>query len=95
MTRRIGSWMMGAVLISAAALVAQSARPRVDLHLRAERISLDEVTRLVPALGQIELPPSVRITRLDAEGPIDEVRVSFDAASESGSISGGATLDLR
>jgi autotransporter translocation and assembly factor TamB len=79
---------------SAAALVAQTV-PHVDVHLRADRISLEEVARLVPAVRDLELPPELRITRLDAQGPLDRVTVNFDAASEGGAIAGEAVLDLR
>lgn len=89
------AWSRGAVLflLGSTAVLAESLQPRVDLRFEADRISMEELSRLLPALDGVELPPHVQITRLEAEGPLAHVTVDFAMRSPNGSVEGQAIVN--
>ena len=70
-----------------------SVQPHVEVHLAAERISLEELARVLPPLRGLELPPALRITNFDAVGPLHHITITFAAQSESGAVRGRVVLD--
>ncbi|HEX7085274.1 MAG TPA: translocation/assembly module TamB domain-containing protein [Vicinamibacterales bacterium] len=62
--------------------------PRLDLAVRSGRITLRELTGLVPALAQMPLEPSLH---LRAEGTLADLRVQLETASTAGAL----TADVR
>ncbi|RPJ84347.1 MAG: hypothetical protein EHM13_04755, partial [Acidobacteria bacterium] len=79
----------------AAAQVPESVEPtRFDLTVTADRLSLDEIGRLVPAIRDYTLPPGFRISSFVASGPLEELSMEFRVVSDRSSIDGNIVADV-
>ena len=78
---------------SAALLAAQAGQPWVDLRVSGEHVSMNEVARLVPALEGVKLPDYLRLTHIEAIGPLNALKVRFALQSPAGDIQGRATVN--
>ncbi len=66
-------------------------RPDVELQASADKLSMGEVGRFVPALAGIPLQPSFRTS---VKGPLDRAAFDFAVQSSAGDASGQVTADL-
>ena len=84
---------VGLLFGAALAGAAQERQPRFDIRVEARQLSFEELSRLVPALAQVKLPPGFRITKLEARGPLEELAIDFAAQSPDSSIQASAVVD--
>ena len=75
--------------------VAAQEQPRFDLQVEVQQLSFEELSRLVPALAQVTLPPDFKITRLQAEGPLERLAIELVAESRDSAIRAQAVVDAR
>jgi autotransporter translocation and assembly factor TamB len=67
-------------------------RPNLNLEVSADRLSVPEIARLVPALAGVRLQPQMRI-KLD--GPLNRLGVDMNVQSSAGALAGRITADLE
>ena len=67
---------------------------RIELEIERANLSLDELRRLVPALGRVTLPEDVRFERLTASGSVSALRLDFALRSAASRIAGRLTGDF-
>ncbi len=65
--------------------------PALELRVGSEKIVLAEIARVVPALAGVDLQPSFEVR---ANGPLDALRLAFQARSSAGTVRGGLKTDL-
>jgi autotransporter translocation and assembly factor TamB len=65
--------------------------PRLDLKVSSEKLALQEIGRLVPALRQYRLQPAFEIS---ANGPLSSLRLVFRTRSGAGQLDGNLVTDL-
>jgi autotransporter translocation and assembly factor TamB len=65
--------------------------PALDLTVSSEKLALQEIARLVPALRQYRLQPAFEIS---ANGPLSRLRLVFHTRSGAGQLDGNVVTDL-
>jgi autotransporter translocation and assembly factor TamB len=70
---------------------AHQRTPRVALKVSSEKLALQEIARLVPALRQYRLQPAFEIS---ANGPLSGLRLVFHTRSSAGQLDGNVVTDL-
>lgn len=69
-------------------------RTRLNLRVTADKVSLEEIGRLVPAVGNYTLPPGFRLDKFVASGPLEQLSIEFEVVSRSGDIAGQLVADV-
>jgi autotransporter translocation and assembly factor TamB len=67
-------------------------KPNLNLEISADKLSVPEIARLVPALAGVRLQPQMRV-KLD--GPLDRLGVDLNVQSQAGALAGRLTADLE
>jgi autotransporter translocation and assembly factor TamB len=67
---------------------------RIEVEIEKANLSLDELRRLVPALGGVALPADVRVERLTASGPLTSMTLDFAIGAGTSHIAGMLTGDF-
>src|SRR5207247_3692863 len=67
-------------------------RPFLNLQVNADKLSLPEIARLVPALAGVKLEPQVRV-KLD--GPLDRLGIDMNVQSTAGALAGRMVADIE
>lgn len=67
-------------------------KPRFNISVSSDKLSLPEIARLVPALRDVHLQPAFEI---DLDGPLDHLGVTMNVRSEAGQISGELVADVE
>jgi autotransporter translocation and assembly factor TamB len=65
--------------------------PALELKVSSEKLALQEIGRLVPALRQYVLQPAFEIS---ANGPLSGLRLVFNTRSSAGQLAGDVVTDL-
>ena len=69
----------------------EGSAPAVDIQASSDKLALDEIARIVPALRGYELQPAFEIT---AKGPADRLAVDLNAREQNiGKVIGDLTVD--
>jgi hypothetical protein len=79
-------------LADTAQLLAQL---RFKLDIAAKRLSLEELSRVIPALDSVNLPPGFQIDQLDVSGPLGNMEITFAGHDGDSRVSGKLLVDLR
>ena len=67
--------------------------PSLDMHVTSDKLDLDEIARVIPPLGHIDLKPALDVI---AKGPLDNLRLHFDVKSPTaGEVAGDVVLDMK
>ncbi|HVH26694.1 MAG TPA: translocation/assembly module TamB [Vicinamibacterales bacterium] len=65
--------------------------PVLNLRLRSEKVSLRELSPLVPVLEGVDLQPGFALA---FEGPLDRLKIDLDLQSTAGDVSGNLITDV-
>jgi autotransporter translocation and assembly factor TamB len=65
--------------------------PTLDLTVSSDKLALQEIARLVPALRGYALQPAFEVK---AQGPLSELRLAFNTRSSAGQVDGDLVTDL-
>jgi hypothetical protein len=65
--------------------------PVLNLTITSDKLTLDEIARLVPSLRGIGLQPAFRVT---THGPAGNLAVTLDVRSSAGEVSGNLAADV-
>jgi autotransporter translocation and assembly factor TamB len=66
--------------------------PSLDVHVTSDKLDLDEIARIIPPLGRIDLKPALDVI---AKGPLSHLGLHLDVKSPaSGEIAGDVVLDM-
>jgi translocation and assembly module TamB len=65
--------------------------PELNLSVSSEKLALDELARVVPAVRGIGLQPAFEV---QASGPLDRLKLTVNARSSAGQIAGTVTADV-
>ncbi len=66
--------------------------PNLNLQISADRLSVPEIARLVPALAGVKLKPQVQVK---VDGPLNQLGVEMNVQSEAGSVAGRVVADVE
>jgi translocation and assembly module TamB len=66
-------------------------QPRLSLRASSDTLTLDEIARVIPALGSTGLRPAFT---LEASGPLERLALGFEARSEAGNVRADLTADV-
>jgi translocation and assembly module TamB len=66
--------------------------PQLNLEVKADKISLPEIARLVPALSGVKLQPQVRVK---VDGPLDQLAIDMNVQSAAGTLAGRIVADVQ
>ncbi|HWW86710.1 MAG TPA: hypothetical protein VNZ26_24110, partial [Vicinamibacterales bacterium] len=66
-------------------------KPALGLTISSDRVSLPEISRVLPSLAGVALQPAVA---LELAGPLDRLAVSLDVRASAGQLTGRLVTDL-
>src|SRR5947207_5401934 len=66
--------------------------PILNLQVNADKLSLPEIARLVPALAGIKLQPQLSVK---VNGPLDRLGVDMNVRSDAGALTGRIVADVQ
>src|SRR5436309_29580 len=66
--------------------------PLLNLEVKADKLSLPEIARIVPALSGVKLQPQVRVK---VDGPLDRLGIDMNVQSPAGTLAGRIVADVQ
>jgi autotransporter translocation and assembly factor TamB len=66
--------------------------PNLNLRISADKVSLPEIARLVPALAGVKVQPQVLV---NLNGPLDRLAVDVNVQSSAGALTGRIVADVE
>jgi translocation and assembly module TamB len=67
-------------------------KPNLNLQISADKLSVPEIARLVPALAGVKLKPQVQVK---VDGPLNQLGVDMNVQSEAGAVAGRIVADVE
>jgi autotransporter translocation and assembly factor TamB len=67
-------------------------KPNLNVRISADKLSIPEIARLIPALAGVKVQPQVR---LKLDGPLDRLGVEMNVQSSAGALAGRLVADVE